>query len=116
VSDDFFRAPSVAVRVAVERVREIAAQHRTHREIHELANTVGSPENADVRVHAHYDQIPNPAICEQVKDLLAVVAHRILSIDDDLRGLARPGEWGIGVTARLRGVTGARSRVGERRG
>jgi PP-loop superfamily ATP-utilizing enzyme len=90
----------MAAGILVERVRQVATEHRALSEVHELANSVRSAEHARVGVDAHDEDVRDGALLEQVEELLSVVGYRVVLQDIDQYDLSCPGA--VSVTARLR--------------
>ena len=73
VRDDLFRAPVMSAGIAMESVRQVAAEHRALPEVHELADAVRPAEHASVGGDAHDDDVGDGALLEQIEKLLPVV-------------------------------------------
>lgn len=106
-------APGVASRIAMKGVGEIPAKDRPQLPVDELADSIWSAEDTDIRMRAHDQHVNNIARPQQVVEFLSVIGDRILRRDTDCCDL--PGPHGSGIPAGLRGVAGARAGMDERR-
>jgi len=89
----------MAMRITMKRVRQVAAEYRPLPKVHELTNSIWASENANIRVHAHHDDVVNLSFIKEIQHLLTVIADRIVQRDIDERCLARPRIWRLGWSA-----------------
>ena len=86
--DDAIESLEMMTRVAVKRVRQVAAQHRVLVQIRHLPNAKRPAEHTAIRMHSDQNHVVDSAGLQQVEDFLAVGGDRVGIVD--LNGLDLP--------------------------